>query len=345
MNEKFERYLMLLKSRAPESQKADYRNALELYRANAAKPRMEAELPMYGRNYSQLGKSPSLNTFQSHGQGLGNAKRTPEMVAADEKRAAALRNAEETFPVAADTVTKAAEVTPGKVDAWVDYRLRPVINRARKEDGLGGVEGSKAKYKSEYKAAKAQYKSEDAEARENEKREREDALARAREMEETQKAEEARKADEDRMADAEKKRESLGTNRDYKFTPDMPLNSTDADINRNVATARSEDLAKGEEADRQAREAEKYWSDNGETAEFGTPMSDEEVAKDQAERKRMADFADSFNFDDWGMPDVAAVNIKGLRATFESVYGDSKDFSDNEIRTICESCYRRSRKK
>ena len=93
MNQKFVNYLQLLESRAPASQKADFHNAIELYKAKAA--RMES----------------NGNPFE----------RTPEMV-----------------------------TSPGKVDAWVDCRLKPLISRAKKADGLGGSEGSKAKYESEY---------------------------------------------------------------------------------------------------------------------------------------------------------------------------------------------------
>ena len=312
MNQKFVSYLNLLESRAPESQKADFRRAIELYTERASQPQMEAELPLFGRNFSGLGKTSPVNTFHTPGQGIGNAKRSPEMFHADAKRALAIRKAEEDFPDAAATVTKAAETEPGKVDAWVDARLKPVINRARKADGLGGVEGSKAKYKSDYKAAKAKYREEDIEAQEAERVKQEDELARSREIEETRKAEEARKTEEARQAEAAKKREELGSNRDYKYSAEMPLNATDKDINSTVATAKSDDLEKGKEVDKQFADAEKWWSDNG---------------------------------DNWGMADVAAVNIKGLRAAFESVYGDSKEFSDDEIRTICESCYRRSHKK
>jgi len=37
-----------------------------------------------------------------------------------------------------------------------------------------------------------------------------------------------------------------------------------------------------------------------------------------------------------------SVDAEGLRACFESVYGDSSEFSDDDIRTICESVYRRA---
>ena len=350
MNKKFEQYLQLLESRAPESQKADFHNALELYRTRAAK--MEMALPQYERNFSNLGKSAALNTFHTPGQGIENAKRSPEKVAADAAYADKINKAEENFPAATDTIETAAETTPGKVDAWVDFKLRPVIKRAVKADGLGGAEGSKAKYKADYKAAKGKYKAEEAEARAAEEQERKDAIARAAEIDDTRKAEEQRAAEAARMDDAAKKRAELGTNRDYKYDASMPLNATDSDINQTIATGRSEDMAKAEEADRQAREAEKLWAESGDAPEFGTPMSDADFAKSQeekrqkeAEQKKMADFADNFDFDKWGMADVAAVNIKGLRAAFESVYGESKDFSDDEIRTICGSCYLRSRKK
>lgn len=344
MENNFERYLMLLESKAPADRKADFHAAVELYRSGAWKPRMEMALPQFDRNFSGLGRSAALDTFRTPGTGIEHAKRDPEMVSADKERAAAIRRADAEFPAAADTVTKTAETEPGKVDAWVDYRLRPAINRAKKSDGLGGAGGSKAKYKADYKAARNKYRAEDAEARETEKRDMEDALARSREFEEVKAADEKRALDAARMAEAEKKRGKLGSNREYKYSADMPLNATDMDINRHVATARSSDTAKAEDADRKIRSAEKFWSDNGDTPEFGKPMSPEAAAKEKAERKRLADFADSLNFDNY-MADVAAVNIKGLRAAFESVYGDSSRLTDNEIRLVCESCYRRSKKK
>ena len=347
MNQKFVNYLKLLESRAPASKKADFRHALELYKA-----RFEAELPLYEKNFGNIGKTAEQNTFGNAGTDHKNAKRDPETVKADEKRAEEIRKSEENFPDAAKTVTKAAETEPGKIDAWVDYRLKPVIARAKKADGLGGEEGSKAKYKSDYRAAKDKYKAEDKEAREREKAEREDALAKSRE-------EVKRKEDEANKAASQKKLDELGKNREYKYDASMPLNATDEDINHHIATARSEDMAKGEEADAKYRAAEKGWEDAGDTYEPGTAMSDEDIAKDQAAKKKAADdaaaaadsaFSDaekwwSDNGDNYGMADVAAVNIKGLRAAFESVYGDSSEFSDREIRTICESCYRRSRKK
>lgn len=347
MNQKFVNYLKLLESRAPASQKADFRNALALYKAKAA--RMESNGNPFERSTGNLGltQKPFSASNRAPGTGINNAKRSPEMVKADEERAAAIRASEENFPNAAETVTTLAETSPGKVDAWVDCRLKPVIRRAKKADGLGGSEGSKAKYKSDYKTAEKKYKAEDKEAREKEKADRAEALAKSKE-------EEQRKADEARKAASQKKMDELGSNREYKYSADMPLNATEKDINQHVATARSNDMRKAEEADKQMRDAEKYWEDNGETAEFGKPMSDEELAAQKAEEKRKADEADSAiadaekwwseNGDNYGLADVAAVNIKGLRAAFESVYGDSSEFTDAEIRTICESCYRRSRK-
>lgn len=348
MNQKFVNYLQLLESRAPASQKADFHNALELYKAKAA--RMESNGNPFERSTANLGltQKPFSASTRTPGTGIDNAKRTPEMVKADEERAKKIRDAEENFPAAAETITTAAETEPGKVDAWVDCRLKPAIRRAKKADGLGGSEGSKAKYKSDYKTAEKKYKAEDKEAREQEQADRAEALAKAKE-------EEQRKADEARKAASQKKMDELGSNREYKYSADMPLNATDKDINQHVATARSDDMRKAEEADKQMRDAEKYWADNGETVEFGKPMSDEEIAAKKAEEKRKADEADSAiadaekwwseNGDNYGMADVAAVNIKGLRAAFESVYGDSSEFTDAEIRTICESCYRRSRRK
>ena len=348
MNQKFVNYLQLLESRAPASQKADFHNALELYKSRAAKT--EGVHFPFDRSVASAGTKPAQSSFSTRtpGTGIDNAKRTPEMVKADEERAATIRASEENFPTAAKTVTTLAETSPGKVDAWVDCRLKPVIRRAKKADGLGGSEGSKEKYKSDYRTAEKKYRAEDKEAREQEKAERAEALAKATE-------EEQRKAEEARKAASQKKMDELGSNREYKYSADMPLNATDKDINQHVATARSADMRKAEEADKKMRDAEKYWEDNGETVEFGKPMSDEELAAKKAEEKRKADEADSAiadaekwwseNGDNYGMADVAAVNIKGLRAAFESVYGDSREFTDAEIRTICESCYRRSRRK
>ena len=139
MNQKFVTYLKLLESRAPASKKADFHRAIELYTAGAAK--MESNGNPFERNTGSLGRTqePFSASNRKPGEGIANAKRSPEVVKADADRAAAIRKAEEGFPAAADTVIKAAETQPGKIDAWVDYRLEPAIKRARKADGLGGA--------------------------------------------------------------------------------------------------------------------------------------------------------------------------------------------------------------
>ena len=267
---------------------------------------------------------------------------TAELILSD-----GINDAVEVQKIIKDNGLKLETKTKGQY-LWYDIEKNQVVLGGLDEYGIV-IDGVSTK---DSESAKGKYKAEEAEARAAEEQERKDAIARAAEIDDTRKAEEQRAAEAARMDDAAKKRAELGTNRDYKYDASMPLNATDSDINQTIATGRSEDMAKAEEADRQAREAEKLWAESGDAPEFGTPMSDADFAKSQeekrqkeAEQKKMADFADNFDFDKWGMADVAAVNIKGLRAAFESVYGESKDFSDDEIRTICGSCYLRSRKK
>ena len=76
-------------------------------------------------------------------------------------------------------------------------------------------------------------------------------------------------------------------------------------------------------------------------------ISEDEGKKNAAAQKATVKGDDGSEVD----PDEAfnkmfgeSVSIKDLRSVFESVYGDSKGYSDQEIRTICESCYRRTRK-
>jgi hypothetical protein len=77
--------------------------------------------------------------------------------------------------------------------------------------------------------------------------------------------------------------------------------------------------------------------------EAGNPISEDEFAAnkaaEKAEQDKYANLADTFDFDMF-----ESVATHKLRAAFESVYGSSRGMSDAEIRTICESCYRRSKR-
>ena len=352
MNTQFEQYLALLESRAPADQKADFRAARELYLRETRTPQMEGA--WWDRMFAGLGKKPSQSTFGGHSSdSYKNAESDTETKAKRKEHADEINKAKEDFPAAAKTVTTLATHEPGEVDAWVDYRLKPAIERAMTAGNAisDGDEFKKAE-KETYKAAAQKYKEEDKKAKADEKKELKDALAYADEVEQTKKAEEKKAEEEKRLADAAKKREDLGKNMEYgKHDAGMAANSTDIDDNRTIATRKSDKAAAEKDADEKIRAAEKAMEERGEGYEGGTPMNatdlekyKKEKEKEDAEKKKMADFADNFDFDKWGMADVAAVNIKGLRAAFESVYGDSSGFSDDEIRTICESCYRRYRK-
>lgn len=327
----FERYLAMLENAAPEAQKADFRKARELYAKQAGTPQMEA---WWDRMFAGLGKTASRNTFADQSpEKYKGASRSDEQVKADAAKAKEIKDAEGSFDSATKTVVKVAEVDPGKVDAWVDARLKPTIERAMNSDnGFTTAEENRKAATETKKAAMAEYKAEDEAAKAEQAGQMKAALEKADK-------EEAERKERELADKAQEKRDALGSNTEYKYDPSMSVGSSDSDINQTVATRKSENLAKAQDADEKAKAAEKFWADEGDTPEFGKTMSAEDVKKSQEEKNRMADMAD--NFDKWAYPDVASVSDKGLRAAFESVYGDSRGYSDKEIRTICESCYRR----
>ena len=167
MNANFEKYLALLESRAPESQKADFRAARELYLSTTRTPQMEGA--WWDRMFAKFGNKPSQSTFGNHtSDSYKNAKSDEETKAKRDEQAKAIKKAEEEFPAAAETVTTYAMQEPGKVDAWVDYRLKPAIERAMKAGNAiaNGDEFEKAE-KETYKSAAKDYKDADKKAKES----------------------------------------------------------------------------------------------------------------------------------------------------------------------------------
>lgn len=334
MNTMFDKYLAMLESRAPASQKADFHAARELYRKEGL-PKFEGNI--WDMVTSRFGKKPNQNTFGDH-KNLNNAKRAPEQVAADAQNAEKINRAIANFPNAAKNITTVASHDPGKVDAWVDFRLKPAIERAlNTPTQFNTVEEIKAGAKEAYNDAEKEYKDEDARAKAAEKQKMQDSLAKADEFEKAKKEKELAEK-------SAKKLDEVGKNRDYKWDNGMSVGASDIDVNQKIATRRSEDLQNKEKADADIAAADKWWAENGERPEFNKPMSEEEMkAKKEAEQqkaeatKQADDSLDWIN--SWGLDE--SVNIKNLRAAFESVYGDSKTFSDDEIRTICASCYAR----
>lgn len=340
MNKMFDTYLAMLESKAPASQKADFHAARELYRKEGL-PKFEGIWDMVT---GKFGKAPSQSTFGDH-KDQNNAKRTPEQVAKDKAKAEDIKTAEKDFPQAAKTINTLAAHDPGKVHAWVDFRLTPAIKRAMNTPTeFNTVDEIKAGAKEAYKEAAAEFKKEDAEAKATEKQNLKDSLARADEIEDSKKKEEQFKKEREMAAAAEKKREDLGKNRDYKWDASMSAGASDTDVNQKIATRRSEDLQNKEKADADIAAAQKWWDEHGETPAFHKAMSDEEMKaqkeadRQKAEATKQAD--ESLDWiNSWGLDE--SVSTKRLRAAFESVYGDSKEFSDSEIRAICASCYAR----
>jgi len=332
MNKMFDTYLAMLESKAPASQKADFHAARELYRKEGL-PKFEGIWDMVT---GKFGKAPSQSTFGDH-KDQNNAKRTPEQVAQDKENATKIKTAIENFPKAAETINTVAAHDPGKVHAWVDFRLTPAIKRAMNTPTqFNTVDEIKAGAKEAYKESARQFKDEDAEAKAAEKQKMQDSLAKADEFEKEKKAKEL-------AANSEKKLDEVGKNRDYKWDNSMSVGATDTDVNQKIATRRSEDMQNKEKADADIAAAQKWWDEHGETPAFHKAMTGEEMKKNEDSRQKAeaAKQADDVNdwINGWGLDE--SVSIKGLRAAFESVYGDSKEFSDSEIRAICASCYAR----
>lgn len=330
MDKNFDKYLAMLESAAPASKKADYHAARELY---AKKARLESD-SIGLNNASSWGKT-STSTFGGSHFGSPGAIRDPEQVKADNARADKLFAADQGFDSAAGTVINVAQQDPGKVDAWVDYRLKPAILRAKETGNVGTTpEEFKQAAKETYEEWAEKFKTEDREKKETEDRMRQDAFDRADEIE-------RQKREGDLLANAQKKRDALGSNRDRMWDPAMSVGASDMDINHTISGRKSDDMAKNDAIhDEQKRMASLADHEKDTGYESGNPMSPEQVAENKAESDRLANLADTFDFSRF-----ESVATNKLRAAFESVFGSSRGMSDAEIRTICESCYRRSKKR
>lgn len=317
MQDKFYDYLTLLESRAPVDKKADFLAAKELY----LKKNAQFEGQWFDRMFGGLGKTAERNDFATKDTEHKGAARTPEMVQKDKAKAEKIQKANQEFDQAAETVTTVAENDPGLVDAWVDGRLKPTIERAMNTDTAFNTAAEVRKGAEATKKAKLkEYAAQDAAAVAKQKKEMGDALAYANEQEQTR-ANEAKEATERAMAaKAQEKRDALDTkSTERKWDASQSVGATDADVNANAATNASEKFNSvekpasatqtGAEADNAFDASEDWFASHPEYAAL-----------------------------------VASANGKGLRAAFESVYGDSSKFSDKDIVMICESCYRRSKK-
>lgn len=324
MNKNFDRFLAMLESKAstPE-RKADLRAARELYRTGTL---TEGWTTLQG--VSNWGKQKLGNLFGAGGKDstkYGNATKAPEIKERDDAKAARIREVDDNLSKASKLVVDAAEWNPGQVDAWVDCRLKPAIQRSlEQEGGFLTPEEKKKAFKAEKSHFEEIYRNADKSDVRVWKDKMKDSLKKADEEEAYRKEEEQTKADEEQYrkerelaAKAQEKRDALDKY-STEHTAQDPVNGTGLDSNTRAATARSEDFNKAE-ADRKATAPK-----DGEPSMSGSEADD-------AYQKMMDFFGE-------------AVSAKKLRAAFESVYGDSSEYSENDIRTICESCYRRSRK-
>lgn len=335
-NKCFDMYLARLEAAAPEAKKADFREARKLFHS----PEFEG---IFDRLTASFGKKQALNTFGgTHTGAHPGATRTPEQVKADEERAAGIRAADAGFDSAANTVIKVAETDPGKVDAWVDFRLKPAIERAMSTDtSFATADEVRSAAKGIYKQAAAQYKAADAKAKADKDKALKDSLAYADEIEAGKKDAAADANARSMAAAAQARRDELGSNKEYKYDASMPIGATKEDINHIVAGRRSKAMQMGEDADKKANAADKFWANNAMSSSFSKPRTPEEI-RAQEEADRIERERQDHIFDNWKVPDFESVSDKGLREAFESVYGDSSEFNDGQIRAICESCYRRT---
>ena len=340
MNKQFDKYLAMLESAAPADRKADFRAARELYRKKA---RMEAN--DLGLGGSQ-GSSPSLSTFGKHDS--KGAARSEDMKAKADSEARDFRDAQENFPSATKSIETLAKHQPGKVDAWVDARLEPAIRRTLEtDDGFLTRDDKKAGYETEKKEWTARFREED----EAEKKRLDDELKYSKEKLDFEKGEADEIAGLEKFDDAAEKRAAAGTDLKYdKFDATMPLNAPKEDVNGIVAEKKHEQLVKNQDADDKFRSASRFWDKQGMSEETSPRISEDEGNRNAAAQKATikGDDGSEINADDIDVEKLfsgfESVSTGKLRAAFESVYGDSKGFSDQEIRTICESCYRRTRK-
>ena len=335
MNKQFDKYLAMLESAAPEAKKADFRAARARYRKKA---QMEG---WFGDSF--FGKKPEQKTYGTHAN--TGAARSEEMKAKADADAKDFRDAEANFKSASKTVLTLAKNEPAKVDAWVDARVKPAVERAINTDDqfLTSEEKTDA-FKNEKARLMKEYEKED----KVEQKKLDDELAYSKEQVAYNKGIDDEIATLDKFDDAEDKRAAAAKDFQYdKFPAIMPLNTPKEDVNPAVAQKKHEELVKKQDSDKKARKAEKFWEKEGMSEETSPRISEDEGKKNAAAQKATVKGDDGSEVD----PDEAfnkmfgeSVSIKDLRSVFESVYGDSKGYSDREIRTICESCYRRTRK-
>lgn len=327
MNKKFDQFLAMLESKAstPE-RKADLHAARELYHKSALTEGWTTKegvnrmgsgiLNRIGGWFGSMGKDSSK---------YGNATRAPEIKERDDKLAQHIQEIDENLNQASKLVVDAAEWNPGQVDAWVDYRLKPAIKKSLKAEGgfltpeekKEAFDEERAKFEKIYKNADKSDKKvwEDNMSAALKKADEDEAYK--KEEEQSKAAEEKDKKDREMAAKAQEKRDALDSKAEGHTAQD-PVNGTDLDSNMRAATARSEEFNKREED----RKKTDIAGDDGSTLN----VDDIDVSK--------------FGGDMFG----ESVSTKKLRAAFESVYGDSRGYTDKEIRVICESCYRRSKK-
>lgn len=342
MNKNFDKFLAMLESMAstPE-RKADLHAARELYHKGALNEGIFDWLN--GRHGSSAQLDQKRYGTEGHGK-HGNAPKAPEIKERDDKLAEHINEIDANLSQASKLVVDAAEWNPGQVDAWVDYRLKPAIERTLKDDsGFLTSEEKNAAYKSEKARFEKIYKNADKSDKKVWEDRMSDALKKAdedeayrKEEEQVKEAESQRQKDRDLAKAGEEKRAKADPNSTVRgWDATQSVGATEQDINERAAENSSkgfeERMAKEkEEAGKQAEEAQKKEADR------------QKAESDKAEQSRLGDLADNI---DWSMfGTTESVADKNLRAAFESVYGDSRGYTDREIRVICESCYRRAKK-
>lgn len=324
MNKEFDQFLAMLESKAstPE-RKADLHAARELYHKGVMTEGWTTISDIGKWGLSKLG-----NVFGGKGKTSADykgAEKAPEIKERDDAKAARIREVDENLSKASKLVIDAAEWNPGQVDAWVDYRLKPAIEKSLKSEGgfltpeekKEAFDEERAKFEKIYKNADKSDKKawEDNMSAALKKADEDEAYR--KEEEQFKAAEEQDKKDREMAAASQEKRDALDSKAEGHTAQD-PVNGTDLDSNMRAATARSEEFNKREED----RKKTDFAGDDGSTLN----VDDIDVSK--------------FGGDMFG----ESVSTKKLRAAFESVYGDSRGYTDKEIRVICESCYRRRKK-
>lgn len=320
MNKKFDQFLVMLESKAstPE-RKADLRAARELYHKGALTEALWFDRPHVARG----GLTDWLTSWRDKSNAKYNDTKAPEIKERDDKFAEHINNVDANLSQASKLVVDAAKLNPGQVDAWVDCRLKPAIKRTLNDDsGFLTSDAKKTAYKAEKKKFVDIYTKADKSDERVWKDKMADSLKKADEEEaykreqkefddqqaERQKNEELAKKGEEKIAALDPKKEG--------HTAQDPVNGTDLDTNHRVSQARSDEFNKREEDRKKVN-----------------------IAGDDGSTLNIDNITNSGFFE---LPE--SVSTKNLRAAFESVYGSSRGYTDKEIRLICESCYRRTKK-